>query len=61
MVSTSMLSQQELRLKIGYVPQKAILFTGTIKDNIRYGKEDATDEEIRRALDIAQATDFVSR
>lgn len=60
-INVKELNQQELRLKIGYVPQKAILFTGTIKDNIRYGKEDATDEEIRRALDIAQATDFVSR
>lgn len=60
-INVKELSQQELRLKIGYVPQKAILFTGTIKDNIRYGKEDATDEEIRHALDIAQATDFVSR
>ena len=60
-INVKELNQQELRLKIGYVPQKAILFTGTIKDNIRYGKEDATDEEIRHALDIAQATDFVSR
>ena len=60
-INVKELSQQELRLKIGYVPQKAILFTGTIKDNIRYGKEDATDDEIKHALDIAQATDFVSR
>ena len=60
-INVKELSQQELRLKIGYVPQKAILFTGTIKDNILYGKEDATDEEIKYALDIAQATDFVSR
>ena len=55
------MNQQELRSKIGYVPQKAVLFTGTIRDNIRYGKEDATDEEVRHALDIAQATDFVSK
>ena len=55
------INQQELRSKIGYVPQKAVLFTGTIRDNILYGKEDATDEEVRHALDIAQATDFVSK
>lgn len=60
-VNVKELSQQELRSKIGYVPQKAILFTGTIRDNIRYGKEDATDESIKHALDIAQATDFVSK
>ncbi len=55
------MNQQELRSKIGYVPQKAVLFTGTIRDNILYGKEDATDEEVRHALEIAQATDFVSK
>ncbi len=48
-----------LRQKIGYIPQKAVLFTGTIADNLRYGKEDATKEQMLRALDIAQATDFV--
>lgn len=54
------MSQQKLREKIGYVPQKAVLFTGTIADNIRYGKEDATEEEIRQAAETAQATDFVT-
>lgn len=54
------LSQEALRSKIGLVPQKAILFSGSLKENIRYGKEDATDEEILHALDIAQASDFVS-
>ncbi|MBP9521513.1 MAG: ABC transporter ATP-binding protein [Enterococcus sp.] len=48
-----------LRQKIGYIPQKAVLFTGTVADNLRYGKEDATKEQMLRALDIAQATDFV--
>ena len=48
-----------LRQKIGYIPQKAVLFTGTIADNLRYGKEAATKEQMLRALDIAQATDFV--
>ena len=54
------MTQRDLRAKIGLVPQKAVLFTGTIADNIRYGKRDATDEEVRRAADIAQATGFIS-
>lgn len=54
------LKQEDLRSKIGFVPQKALLFTGTIADNIRYGKEDATDEEIRHAAQVAQADDFIS-
>lgn len=53
------LSLQDLRAKIGYVSQKALLFTGSIADNIRYGKSDATVEEIKQALTIAQASDFV--
>lgn len=53
-------AQKELRSKIGYVPQKAVLFTGTIADNIRYGKEDATEEEIRHAAEVAQAAEFIS-
>jgi len=48
-----------LRDKIGVVPQKAVLFRGTVRDNIRWGKEDASDEEIRAALKAAQALDFV--
>lgn len=51
--------QQYLRNKIGLVPQKSVLFTGTIKENIRWGKKDATDEEIKEALSIAQASDFI--
>ncbi|WP_027631707.1 ABC transporter ATP-binding protein [Clostridium hydrogeniformans] len=54
------MSQEDLRHKIGVVPQKAVLFSGTIKDNIRYGKEDATDEDIIHAAEIAQATEFIS-
>ena len=54
------MTQAQLRQKIGLVPQKAILFNGTIRDNMKYGKEDATDEEIWKALEIAQARDFVS-
>ncbi|WP_410502380.1 ABC transporter ATP-binding protein [Exiguobacterium acetylicum] len=53
--------QEELRSKIGFVPQKALLFTGTIAENIRFGKEDATDEEVAHAALIAQATDFIER
>lgn len=52
--------QEELRSQIGLVPQKAVLFTGSIEDNIRYGKEDATDSEIRQAAETAQAADFIS-
>jgi len=48
-----------LRKKIGVVPQKAELFAGTIRDNLKFGKEDATDEELLEALDTAQASDFV--
>jgi ATP-binding cassette subfamily B multidrug efflux pump len=54
------MSQAHLREKIGLVPQKAILFSGTISSNIRYGKEDATDEEVRHAAEIAQATEFIT-
>ncbi len=49
------------RNKIGFIPQKALLFTGTIAENLRYGKEDATQAELERAAEIAQAADFISR
>lgn len=52
-------SQNALRNKIGIVPQKAVLFSGTIRENMRWGKEDATDAEIDEALEIAQAKEFV--
>lgn len=54
------MTQSELRAKIGLVPQKAVLFSGTVADNLRYGKDDATDEELTRALETAQALDFVT-
>jgi len=60
-VDSQAVPQEELRSKIGFVPQKALLFTGTIADNIRFGKEDATDEEIQHAAQVAQATDFIER
>ena len=50
---------EDLCDKIGYVPQKGVLFSGTIESNLKYGKEDATEEEVRRAARIAQATDFI--
>lgn len=45
--------------QIGYVPQRSLLFKGTIRDNLKYGKSDATEEEIWRALEVAQAKDFI--
>jgi len=51
--------QSSLRAKIGFVPQKAVLFTGTVTDNIRYGKADATAEEVRQAAATAQALEFI--
>ena len=53
------LKQYDLRKKIGYVPQKAVLFSGTIDSNLRYGKVDATNEEIEKASRIAQAKEFI--
>ncbi|OLN33134.1 Lipid A export ATP-binding/permease protein MsbA [Desulfosporosinus metallidurans] len=54
------MSQESLRAKIGFVPQKTVLFSGTIADNIKYGREDATLDEIKHAVQVAQATDFVT-
>src|SRR5215471_1062686 len=53
------MTQADLRGRIGFVPQKAVLFTGTVAANIRYGREDASDEEIRHAATVAQALEFV--
>lgn len=52
-------SMSDLRDEIGYVPQKGVLFSGTIASNLRFGKDDATEEEIKEAAKIAQATDFI--
>lgn len=60
-VDVQAVPQSELRSKIGFVPQKALLFTGTIFENIRYGKQDATDEEIRHAANVAQANEFIEK
>lgn len=51
--------QEELRAKIGYVPQKAALFSGTVAENLRYGNEEASEEEMWEALGISQAAEFV--
>lgn len=58
-VDVRQITQADLRGRIGYVPQKAVLFTGTVAANIRYGRENATDEEVRHAAVVAQATEFV--
>ena len=54
-------TQKDLRDKIGFVPQQALLFSGTIRDNMHFGKPDGSDEEIRAALEVAQAARFVAR
>lgn len=54
------LSQEELRAKIGYVPQRAVLFSGTAADNVRYGDATASEDEIHHAAEVAQARDFIT-
>lgn len=54
------MSQQVLRSKLGFVPQTPVIFSGTIATNIRYGKNDASDEEIRKAAEVAQAMEFIA-
>ncbi len=58
-VDVRKMNSHELRDHIGFVAQKANLFSGTIEENIRFGREDATDEEVRHAAEIAQAMDFI--
>jgi ATP-binding cassette subfamily B protein len=53
------LTQADLRARIGFVPQKAVLFTGTVAANIRYGRDEASDDEVRHAATVAQAVEFV--
>ena len=50
---------KDLRDEIGFVPQKGVLFSGTIASNLRFGKDDASDDEIAKAAEIAQATEFI--
>jgi ATP-binding cassette, subfamily B, multidrug efflux pump len=54
------MAQEHLRAKIGFVPQKAVLFSGTVADNIRYGNQAASEEEVEHAADTAQASEFIS-
>lgn len=54
------ISMKDLRSRLGYVPQKGILFSGTINSNLRFGKEDATTDEVFHAAEIAQATEFIN-
>ncbi len=58
-VDIKLLEQRDLRARLGYVPQKAVLFSGTVASNIRGGKQDASDEEVAEAARVAQATDFI--
>jgi ATP-binding cassette, subfamily B, multidrug efflux pump len=51
--------QEDLRARIGYVPQKAVLFSGTVASNIRFGRESATDDEVKKAATVAQAAEFI--
>lgn len=55
------LSQEDLRSRIGFIPQKACLFSGSIEENLRYGDENATPERMRLALDISQSSEFVDK
>ncbi|PRR83616.1 ABC transporter ATP-binding protein [Clostridium vincentii] len=59
-VNVKDVSQHDLRERIGYVPQKGILFSGTIESNLKYGRDNATEEEITKAARISQATEFIS-
>lgn len=52
---------KDLRERIGYVPQKAVLFSGTIDSNLRYGRENASEKEVEKAASIAQAMEFISQ
>lgn len=54
-------TMEELRKKVGIVPQKAVLFQGTIRDNLQWGKQDATEEELWQAIETAQAKEFVEQ
>ena len=60
-VNVKDVSQHELHNKIGYVPQKGVLLSGTIASNLRYGDENATMDDLKLAADIAQATDFITK
>jgi ATP-binding cassette subfamily B multidrug efflux pump len=58
-VDVRQMTQADLRARIGFVPQRAVLFSGTIAANIRYGRQDASDDEVRHAATVAQAVEFI--
>lgn len=60
-VDIRQMSQEDLRRRIGYVPQKALLFSGTVRENLQYGRPEATDDEMRHAAESAQAAEFIER
>ncbi len=60
-VDVRKLSQDDLRSRIGFIPQKACLFSGSVEENLRYGDENATEERMRLALDISQSSEFVDK
>lgn len=60
-VNVKDISQEKLREKIGFVPQKGMLFSGTIESNIKYGRDDITDEQMKWAAEIAQADEFIDK
>lgn len=60
-VDVRQMRKDDLRGRIGYVPQKAVLFSGTVASNIRFGRETATDDEVQRAAGVAQAVEFIER
>lgn len=60
-INVNKMTQKDLRVKIGFVPQKAVLFTGTITENLRYGDNAASDDRVRHAAEIAQASGFIEK
>ena len=60
-VNIKNVSQKDLRSRIGFVPQKGVLFSGTIESNIKYGKDNISDDEMKKAASIAQATEFIEK
>lgn len=60
-INVNKLTQEDLRKKIGFVPQKAMLFTGTISENLKYGDKDASEDRIKHAAKVAQASEFIEK
>ena len=60
-VNIKNVAQKDLRSRIGFVPQKGVLFSGTIESNIKYGKDNISDDEMKKAASIAQATEFIEK